>query len=460
MSPQADAGLGARASALPRSSLLGALGWFGLSYGFAIVGSLGINAVASRWLGVQGFGYFVIATTVSTGIGQLALLGVHRMGLRDAATMEVGADRDTVLGELRSAARGAIMVSLPLFSLVAAAVLYLVLGHLSSGDRVLLATVFGVLVYLNGMQKLWASYLRGMGALRLAGLLEGRSGGALVVVTQAVALTLAWWLLAPTGLTGALLAIGVGYLLPVLALGAVVQRRWRHLERGVGAVVALVRAVRRTWKFAVNQFASYLGSAIEIWMAGLLLSALDTSLFSAAQRLALLIVVPLIALQVVFAPLCARLLHQGDTERLERVLRTGATVAALGTVVLWLPTVLTPEVVLGVVFGQQFSAAAGVLVVLSLGNLVNVLTGLSGVALTMSHREGAAATIQVATLLLRVVVGTIAALVWGVWGLAVSSAAISTLSFAAMWWRARVLVGVSTHVTLRPEFGLLRSTQG
>lgn len=444
-----------------RSSLLGALGWFGASYGFAVIGSLGVNAVASRWLGVEGFGYFVIATTVSTGIGQLALLGIHRAGLRDAATMDVGADQDTVLRELRSAARGAIMVSLPAFSLVAAAVLFSVLHDLSSGDRVLLSVVFGVLVFLNGMQKLWASYLRGMGALRLAGLLEGRSGGALVVVTQAAVLLLAWWLLEPSGLAGALSAVSVGYFLPVLALGAVVQRRWRHLGRdGVSGGVALVRTVRRTWRFAVNQFASYLGSTVEIWMAGLLLSALDTSLFSSAQRLALLIVVPLVALQVVFAPLCARLLHEGATERLQQVLRTGATVAALGTLVVWLPTILVPGLVLSTVFGEQFSAAAAVLVVLSLGNVVNVLTGLSSVALTMSHREGAAATIQVATLTLRVIVGTAATLVWGLWGLAISSAALSTLSYAVMWWRARTLVGVSTHVTLRPDLRLLRSTKG
>ncbi len=443
-----------------RASAIGALGWFAASYGFAILGSLGVNAIASRWLGVAGFGYFVVATTVSVGLGQLALLGVHRAGLRDAATMGAGADPDTVLRDLRSAARGAIVVSLPAFSLVAAAVLYVVVDQVAGADRLVLATVFGLLVYLAGLQKLWASYLRGMGVVRLAGLLEGRSGGALVVLGQAAALVVAWWLLEPTGLTGALAAVCLGYLVPVLLLGGVVQRRWRHLERGVGALTALAGAVRRSWRFAVNQFASYLGGIVEIWMAGLLLSALDTSLFSSAQRLALLIVVPLIALQVVFAPICARLLHQGETRKLERVLRSGATLAAAGTLVLWVPTLVVPGLVLTVVFGAPFAAASTVLVVLSLGNLVNVLTGLSGAALTMSHREGAAATIQVTTLLLRIGVGTAAALVWGLMGLAVSSAALSTLSYGVMWWRARTLVGVSTHVTLRPDLRLLRSTRG
>ena len=442
------------------ASLLDALGWFALSYGFAIVGSLGINAIASRWLGVERFGYFVIAVTVSTGLGQLALLGVHRAGLRDAATMDVGADPDTVLRDLRSAARGAILVSLPVFGVLSAVVLYVVVDTLDRGPRLVLAVIFGVLVFLNGLQKLWASYLRGMGAVRLAGLLEGRSGGALVVVSQAGALLVAWWLLTPSGLTGALAAVSLGFLVPVLALGAVVQRRWRHLDRGVGALVALGRAVRRSWRFAINQFASYLASIVEIWMAGLLLSAVDTSLFTSAQRLALLVVVPLTALQVVFAPLSARLLHRGETQQLERLLRTGATAAVLVTLVIWVPTLVAPGAVLSLVFSEPFAAAASVLVVLSLGSAANVFTGLSSVALTMSHREGVAAGIQVVTLLTRLVIGTVATLLWGLWGLTISSAVLSTLSYAVMWWYARTLVGVSTHATLRPDLRLLRSTRG
>lgn len=443
-----------------RPSLFGALSWFSLSYGFAILGYLAINAVVSRWLGVSEFGYFVIATTVSTGLGQLALLGVHRAGLRDAATTAAGADHDVVLGDLRSAARGAIVVSVPIFSLVSAVVLFAVVERGSVLDRVLLAAVFGVLVFLNALQKLWASYLRGLGAVRLSSLLEGRSGGALVAVTQAGALVLAWWLLGSTGLTGALLATSVGFVVPVVALGLVVQRRWRHLEKGAHVVVALARAVRRTWRFAVSQFASYLGNTVEIWMAGLLLSASDTSLFSSAQRLALLIVIPLTSLQVVFAPLCARLLHRGENDKLERVLRTGATLAALGSMLLWVPMLVAPGAVLSAVFGAPFAAAAVVLLVLSLGNAANVLTGLSSVALTMSRREGVAATIQVTTLVLRIVLGTIAAVVWGLWGLAVCSATLSTLSYLVMWWQARSLLGVSTQATLRPDWRLLRSTRG
>lgn len=447
------------ATSRAHSSLLGALTWFVASYGFAVLGYLAVNAIASRWLGVSEFGYFVIATTVSTGIGQFALLGVHRAGLRDAAAMG-GRAEDEVLLELRSGARGAAGVSVPVASLLAGAVLFLVVDTEPVGERVLLALVFAGLVYLSGLQKLWANYLRGLGAVRLSSLLEGRSGGALVALAQALFLLLGWQLLDGTGLAGALLAAGLGFFLPVVGLGLVVQRRWRHLPPRGHVLGDLGRSARRNWRFAVNQAATYLGGTVEIWMAGVLLGAADTSLFSAAQRVALLIAIPLVSLQVVFAPVCARLLARGETAELERVLRTGATLAALGAAVLWIPTLVAPGQVLHLVYGEQFAAGALVLLVLSVGNAANVLSGLSGIALTMSHREGTAALITTATLTARVVLGTIAALVWGLWGLAITSAVITTVHYGLMWWQARRLIGVQTHVTLRPQLSLLRSTRG
>jgi hypothetical protein len=63
--------------------------WFVGSYGVAIVGYVVLNAAASRLLGAQDFGYFVVAITATTLLGQIGLLGVHRSGLREAATMDL-----------------------------------------------------------------------------------------------------------------------------------------------------------------------------------------------------------------------------------------------------------------------------------------------------------------------------------------------------------------------------------
>ena len=440
----------------PRTSILNAVLWFALSYGVAIVAYLVVNAVASRWLGTAAFGYFVVATTIATGVGQFGLLGAHRAGLRDAAVME---DSDDVaLGGLRGNARAAMLVSVPVTSLVAALVAFVVVGDgRDFGDRLVLAAAFGGLVYASALQKLWANYLRGLGRVRLASLLEGRSGGALVAVSQALFLALGWWLLSPTGLTGSLLAATAGFLVPVVVLGAVVQRSWAHLDEHPPVLASLRRAVRRNWRFAVNQLAVYVGAFVELIIATVLLSADDTSLFSSAMRMAMLLLIPLTSLQVVFAPVAARLLAQREAAQLERLMRTGSSVAASAALVLWVPCLVAPTFVLGLVYPPSFAAAAPLLVALTAGSAVSVVCGMSGTVLTMSRREGVAAAVQSIVVVARVVVGGVAALLWGVEGLAISSALLSTVLYVVMWTQAARLIGVRTHATLRPDLSLLRS---
>lgn len=438
-------------------SLFGALRWFGASYGLALLGYLATNAVASRWLGLAEYGYFVIVLTASTVLGQLALFGAHRGGLREAAVMEAG-DEDG-LRVLRAGVSAALRITLPLVSVIGGIVVWAVAGG-ETASRLLLGFSFAFLVALGGLQKLWANYLRGLGDIRFASLLEGRSGGTLVSVSQALFLTLGWLLVPELGVGGAIAGLTLGFALPVLYAGRRVTRRWGHLPRDGRLWRDLRTSVARNWRFAVNQFATYLGGNVEIWIAGVFLLSTDASLFSAAQRVALLLAIPLTSISVVFAPVSARLLASGENNRLQKVLRTGAALAVAGSLVLLAPMLLVPGEVLSLVFGEGFAAAATVLLLLTLGNATNLFSGLCGTALTMSRREGVVAAVQAGAVVLRVVLGSVAAYVWGMTGLAVTAAALTGATYLLLWLQARRMLGIWTHPTLRPSLALIRRTGG
>ncbi|WP_160004879.1 lipopolysaccharide biosynthesis protein [Nocardioides sp. AX2bis] len=442
----------------PRASVLAALRWFVVSYGLAVTGYVAINAMVSRWLGLDGFADFVIILTVATGLGQLALVGVHRGGLREAAKLTESPDAE-VLATLRAGVQVAARGTLPAVGVLSGAVVYAVVGG-NEVERILLGVSCALLVVLNGLQKLWANYLRGFGEIRLAGLLEGRSGGGLVSLCQAVAVLVIWVAFPGTGLVGALGALIIGFTLPVLYGGHRVNLRWGHVQFESHFISDLRTTVAANWRFAVNHLGAFLGTNIELWLAGLLLASSQASLFSAAQRIALLLVIPLISAQVVFAPVCARLLATGEIRRLQSVLRTGATVALLVSAVLLTPILLAPDRVVALVFGDTFEGAALPLLILSISSVANVATGLSGIALTMSHREGVAAAIQAATVVAQVVVGVAAALVWGLNGLAVSATTFVTLNYVGQWIAVRRLLGLWTQPTFRPRFGDLRRAEG
>jgi O-antigen/teichoic acid export membrane protein len=437
--------------------VLGAVVWFGVAYGVAVVGYLVLNAAAGRMLGPDEFGYFVIALTVSTLVGQVGLLGVHRAGLREAARLE----ESDIEGfrELRRGVRAVSLVTLPLVSLVTGVVTFLI-GEGSVGVRFATALGVGVLVLLGGQQKIWANYLRGFGQIRLASLLEGRSGGAIVAVTQAVLVVLVWQLAPDVGLAGALGAAAIGYAIPVWWARERVVRLWRHLPVGSRLLHDVRFVFARDWRFASNQVAVYLNSTVELWLAGLVLSRFDTSMFGAAQRLAMLLVIPLTSLQTVFAPVVSRLIVRDDDNRLEPLLRTGATLATVATAVAWVPMLLAPGLLMTTVFGASFDDAAPILVLLTLGNVANVFVGLCGTVLIMSHHEGVVASVQWGGVIARLGLGVVAALMFGAVGLGVTAATVTVAVYAAMWVTTRKIEGLSTQLTLRPSLRLIKETSG
>jgi len=437
-------------------SIGGAIIWFSVSYGGAILGYLAVNAFAARLLD-DGFGYFVIAVTVSTLFGQLGLMGVHRGGLREAARM--APDDTAVLSDLRRGVRAIVLTVLPVTALITGLVTYAVLDAPDPGDRVAVAVGMAVLVYLGGQQKLWANYLRGFGHVRFASLLEGRSGGALASAGQGVLIGLVLLFQPGWGLPGALGALAVGLAIPVVFAWLTVHRVWRKASGRGPLLRDMVAVVRRYWRFASNLLGGYLNSTVELWIAGLLLTGTTLSHFSAAQRLSVLLAVPLTSLGVVFSPVVSRLIGHDD-RRLERLLRTGATLAVGTTAIVWIPMLVAPGWLLGTVFGSGFAAAAPILVLLTLGSFANVLSGMCGTALTMSRHESVVAIVQWVAVALRVGLGVVAMLAFGAVGLGASAALVTAGLYAALWIATRRRMGLWTHPTLRPSLRLLRSTKG
>jgi O-antigen/teichoic acid export membrane protein len=432
--------------------------WFAAAYLAAIAGYLGLSAAAGRLLGPDSFGYFVIALTLAMVAGQVGLIGVHRSGLREAARLE----RDDVerLAELRRGVRAVVLISLPLAGVVTGLIAWLLAGSQSTVDRAVIAVSVAALVVLNGLQKLWANYLRGFGQVRIASMLEGRSGGAVVALLQAAMVAIVWQLFPSWGLAGALAAVVLGYAIPVGYASRVVSRHWGHATSTTRVLHDLRKVAARDWRFASVQVGTLLNASVEVWIAGLILTSIDTSMFGAAQRLSFLVALPMTALQIVFSPSISRLAVSGSPEKMQRLLRTGATLAAAVTAVFALPLMVAPGPILKVVYGPGFQEAITPLVILTLALVVNALTGLAGLTLSMAHREGIAARVQWGALVTRVAIGTVAAAALGLNALALSAALVSSGMFVFMWRRTKRELGVNTAVTAHIDLSVLKEKPG
>jgi O-antigen/teichoic acid export membrane protein len=434
--------------------MAGAIAWFAFCYGGAVLGYLAVNAIAARLL-VADFGQFVFAVTATTLLGQLGLMGAHRGGLREAARLT--ASDVEGMANLRRAVRAVSLTALPAFSLAAAAVTFYAYNDAPLLTRTATAASVGLLVWFGGQQRLLANYLRGFGQVRIASLLQGRSGGLLVSLCQAIFLAVVLLLAPQSQLSGALAGLAAGYAIPVAIAWRRVNQKWREIDAAGSILHDLKTVIVRNWHFASNQIAGLLGGTVEIWLAGLLLSKAELSYFSAAQRLSLLLAVPLVSLGFVYSPVVSRLFGKDD-KQLEKLLRTGATVSAVVTACASIPLLFLPEFILTMVYGRWFADAGWLLVILTLGGVTTMLSGLSTVALTMSRHEAIVGYVEWIGVVVRIALGAAAAMFLGAIGLAASAAAITALLSFVFWALTRQRLGLTTHPTLKPELRLMFKT--
>lgn len=121
-------------------------------------------------------------------------------------------------------------------------------------------------------------------------------------------------------------------------------------------------------------------------MLGVWGSTTDVALFAIAQRTAMLTSFVLVAVNAISAPRFAAMHRQGDMQGLRRTALLSARLMLLAALPIVLFMLLFPEWLMGL-FGPEFAAAAPVLMILVLGQFVNIATGSVGFLLSMTGHE-------------------------------------------------------------------------
>jgi O-antigen/teichoic acid export membrane protein len=383
------------------------------------------TAVAARRLNPTDFETFVVATSVAL-FGTIATtMGITKWLLREYAAADDDGDRDRLIHAV-SASLSALWVTLPLGALGAAVAA--------------LSAVLGGLVLATDLA-------RGAGRATLADLTAGRSGGLLATGAFLILLAAAP---GPLSATGALAlqagggALALAATLPVLGRllsSAATMRSSQRLAR-----VAISGGV----VFAGSQALMLIASQGDLWIGAAVLD--QTGGYGAAKRFLLLIALPLQTAQLVSQRRIAVLAARRDRDGLQaHTARAAALVAAPGLAAL-LVVFAFPGQALDLAFGPEYATVDPTIVrLLAAAQGMNLVTGLCGVALSMSgHERSVLLSSGFATLFL-VVAGPVAAENVGATGLATVTAASTLLMFGSLWLGARRRLGIWTD----PLLGML-----
>ncbi len=337
----------------------------------------GLNIVVARTLGAHGAGLFFLALTVITIAGVLGRLGLDAAVVRFVASAAVSGRWDRVKG----VGRHAILVTLGA-SLILAAAVTLSAGWMAESvfrkpDLTAPLMWMSLAIVPFALHQLGAQLLKGLKRIFFS------------QITLAIL---------PAAAIPAVLLFGRRYGTPGAAAGYAAAAGfavlvslflWRAALHGRSGQAVLEQR-SELMDAARPLFALAALNLVMSWSASFLVGvwrpASDVALYNVAHRTAFLTTLMLTSVNSIAAPKFAELYHTRDLEALGATARNSARMMVVLALPVLLTFVLVPGFVMGL-FGPEFEVGASVLVILALGQFVNVSTGSVGFVLIMTGRE-------------------------------------------------------------------------
>lgn len=194
------------------------------------------------------------------------------------------------------------------------------------------------------------------------------------------------------GLAAALWGALVGGVLAFLLALAMVWKLTRSRDEISAAPQAAGQAtLRQLVLFSLPVAASGMLAAYLLWADRLLVGyfrpAAEVGIYAAAAQFGILFGLLLHGFNTMFTPMFTDLLDRGESERMRELFRVSTKWGLYLLLPLMVVLAIQPEVVLGGLFGTEFTLGGRALQILLIGQFVNVLSGQVGMVLVLSGRQ-------------------------------------------------------------------------
>ncbi|HVF54452.1 MAG TPA: oligosaccharide flippase family protein [Actinomycetota bacterium] len=404
----------------------------GLSFLFFIV--------AFRVLGKGGYGLYRQVSQVGGIAAQLGLLGFNYAGMRFISKARAGGRLGEVRGAMRVAIAGAMAASA-----VALVALILLAGRLASafGDSpedvgeleglLHLAAVYIPLYALMQVLRYCTQAYKTM----VPSVMTGN------VIQPAARFVLGVGVLAAGfGVTGAVSSLVASVGVACLAGGFYVRRMLTTEERAA----PIEYPARPMIRFALPQAgASLLGVqtlGLGIILLGLYSTDASVGLFAAALSLQGPGTVFLGGIVNIWAPVVSDLHERGELDRLEGLYQTINRWIATFSFPVFALLIIEPDLFVRLFAGEQGAGAARIVAILAAGNFFYTGTGPTGYVLSMTGRPGVNFINSIAGVSLYALGGIILVPRYGIVGMAIVDAVVTSLINIVRVIEAKILVGV------------------
>jgi len=424
-----------------KSRLLSGGAWAFTGKMLTALTGLAVNALLARLLAPDEMGaYFLTLSLVSMAaiVAQLGLTQtIVRLIAESMGTGRQGRAKQAIRWTLRLAGISVLIVAC-----------FLAFG----GGRLIAERMFHSTMMVNamGLAALWAAVLtfqnlmaeifRGFHDIRLATLFGGLSTSFLSML-----MFVGLWLLQGHSDLNQIIALALVASISSVTLSALVLRKRLTGLPTPPHAISLKDIFEISWPLWVTSLTLFVLTQTDLWILGLFRSQEEVAIYGAATRIVAIVAMPLLIVNAVVPPLIAEMYAQGKKERLERALRSTATMAGLPALAMLIVLFLWGGSLLGLVFGEYYRSGGIILAILSTGQLANVWAGSCGLTLMLTGHQ---TTMMVITIICGFVTAISALLLvqpYGGVGVANAAAFGMVLQNVLMLLMARKKTGIWTH---------------
>lgn len=421
------------------------IGSAGLRFAGIFFGFL-VGVQLARGLGVEGYGVYGLAMSMIALLTVPIEIGLPQLLTREVAVAELGGDRGRLRGILHWANRTVIFTAITIVLLVTAS--------LATTQEDLTSPLSMTLLVGLLMAPLVAfGNLRGAALRGLHHIVKGQVPDTLVRPASFSILLFVVALLSIPLSPAFAMGLGAASAAVALVVGTIMLRRALPSE----VRIAPPETHSRDWwtsalPMALSEGMRVLQGHLVILLLGFMATASMVGVFRVANSVYLLIAIPFTLLNIVGAPIIARLHAQGDRARSQRLMSWIALAMTGTTILLTLPFVAAGENLLSVVFGTGFGDANAPLLVLCGSAVINGFFGASATFLNMTGHHARVTRAAGISLLSLAVTSPPLIHYFGVMGAASATAFSLILANALAWRDALNLFGLDTSVftLLRP----------
>jgi len=191
----------------------------------------------------------------------------------------------------------------------------------------------------------------------------------------------------------------------------------------------------------LTQFMDFIILSINILMLGYFMTAADVGIYTAAANLGLLVALPLISFNNIFAPMISEFYGRNEIDKLEDLFKIVTKWILTISLPVFLIFILFARPIMGI-FGESFIAGALALIIFGAGQLINAGTGSVGLILEMTGRPKINLLNSIALCVINIILSYLLIPQYGIIGAAfatgLSIAAVNSLRLIEVYYFLRM----------------------